>query len=148
MTSARITSQDLRQLPRSSAGRYFTYRDFTILINLNTATSLSLIDESVLTDNMKPYIEQSTGVTLRCVSNTNEQPLSQIRIYLYLQHLDIFIPFYIGVPRNFPSKLLISTMFCERHIKSIKPNLEYITPKNSQLLPILTFNEDTVSSIH
>lgn len=114
-------------------------------MTVDTAAGLSLVDEDVLTAEMKTHIEPCTGVTLSCASNTRVQPLGQISLYVRLH--DLIVPFYFGAMRNFPPKLLTGTAFCDRHIVTITPALKQIIQKNSRPLQILAFNNDTISAI-
>lgn len=119
---------------------------FPHVLTVDTAAGLSLVEETVLMPTMQRRIEPCSGVTLRFTSNTRVQLLGQIRLYICLH--DLLFPFYFGVMRNFPPKLFMGTTFCDRHIVTIKPVLKQMTPKNSGPLPILAFNDDTVSAIH
>lgn len=113
---------------------------------VDTAASLCLISESVLTETMKMYVEQYTCVTIQGVSNTKAQHLGQIRLYVHLY--DLVVQFYFSVLRAFLPKLLICTKFCDLHIASIKPNLRQIIQNPSLQLPILAFNYEIVSVLN
>lgn len=82
---------------------------FLHVLTVDTATGISLVDKTVLTDHMKRRIEPCTGVTLHCASKTRVKPLGKIRIYVRLH--DLIVPLYFGIMRNLPPTLLISNTF-------------------------------------
>lgn len=82
---------------------------FPHVMTVDTVAGLSLVDEEVLTPEMKHRIEPCTRATLRCASNICVQLLGQILQYLHLH--DLVVQFYFGVMRYFPPKLLILLRF-------------------------------------
>lgn len=50
--------------------------------------------------------------------------------------------------KNLPPKLLIGNTFCDRFITSILPSKKHVIALNTKPLPILEFNDDTISAIH
>lgn len=98
---------------------------FPHVLTVNTAAELSLIDEIVLTTEMRNLMEPCSGVILRCSSNTHVKPLGQLRLYLHLN--DLIVPFYFGAMQNFPPKRLVETTFCDHHIENITSTTRRIT---------------------
>lgn len=116
------------------------------LQTFDTAAGFFLIDEFVLSNDMKSYIEPCTGVTMRCTLNIKVQPFRQIRPYVRLQ--DIVVPCYFIDIRNLSPMIFIGTTFCDSHIFSIKQTLHQITQKNSRSLLILAFDDGTISATY
>lgn len=100
---------------------------FPYVMTIDTAASLSPIDEYVLTDIIKPYIEPCTGVTPWCSSKTKVKHLGQLRLYISLQ--DLLVPVYCCVLSAFPLKILLGTNFCNRHIEE-----PYLAPDTPELV--------------
>lgn len=119
---------------------------FPHVLTVDIATGLSLIYETVLTSGMRERVELFSGFMLRCASITRVQPLGQL--WLYTRLYDLIVPFYFAAMKQFPTKLLIGTTCCDRHIEKITPATKQIVPRNARPLPVIAFNDDTISVIH
>lgn len=116
------------------------------VVTVDSAAGLSLDYEETLPGYMLELVKTCAGTFLLCVSNNRVASSAQIRLFLLIN--DLIVPFHFGVMKNLPPKLLIEEIFCCRNVKTIDPASKRITPPNYPPLPILDFNDDTISEIH